>query len=120
MFQFQCSILKNRSAMKFYVFASVSSSFGKMSRSGSSKVVLVSGANRGIGLGLIRELIRRGGCSVVATCRCPSASGASELRELMESSGQGWDFSVKSFAFKRDHRIGPDRSIDKPGCLVFI
>ena len=95
MFQFQCSILKNRSAVRFYVFASVSS-LGKMSRSGSSKVVLVSGANRGIGLGLIRELIRRGGCSVVATCRCPSTSGASELRELMESSGQGCDISVKS------------------------
>ena len=67
------------------------SSFGKMSGSGTAKVVLISGANRGIGLGLVRELIRRGGCSVVATCRSPSASGASDLRELLESNGQGWD-----------------------------
>ena len=78
--------------MRFYVFASVSSSFGEMSGSRSSKVVLVSGANRGLGLGLVRELIRRGGCSVVATCRSPSASGASELRALLEASGQGWGF----------------------------
>ena len=62
-----------------------------MSGSGTAKVVLISGANRGIGLGLVRELIRRGGCSVVATCRSPSASGASDLRELLESNGQGWD-----------------------------
>ena len=48
-------------------------------------------ANRGIGLGLVRELIRRGGCSVVATCRSPAAPGAAELRALLEGGGQGRD-----------------------------
>ena len=67
-----------------------------MSGSGSvKKVVLVTGANRGIGLGLVRELIRRGGCSVVATCRTPS--GAPELRELLESGGQGCGFVSSNF-----------------------
>ena len=55
-------------------------------------MAVVTGANRGIGLGLVRELIRRGGCSVVATCRSPAAPGASELRALLEGSGQGRDF----------------------------
>ena len=95
------SILKNRSAVRFYFFASVSS-FEKMSVPGSSKVVLVSGANRGIGLGLVRELIRRGGCSVVATCRSPSAPSASELRTLLESSGQGWGFLSSQVQEKKE------------------
>ena len=36
---------------------------------GSLRVVLVTGASRGIGLGLVRELLRVGGFQVVATCR---------------------------------------------------
>ena len=36
---------------------------------GSRRVVLVTGASRGIGLGLVRELLRVGGYQVIATCR---------------------------------------------------
>ena len=35
----------------------------------TGRVVLVTGASRGIGLGLVRELLRVGGYQVVATCR---------------------------------------------------
>ncbi len=42
-----------------------------------SRIALVTGANRGIGLGLVTELLDRG-YSVVATCRNPDA--ATELR----------------------------------------
>ncbi len=49
--------------------------------------VLITGANRGLGLELTRQLLARGD-EVVATCRVPD--GATELREVLEQSpGQG-------------------------------
>ena len=47
--------------------------------------VLVTGANRGIGLELVRQLLR-GGSSVLAACRTPA--NATELTELLASSDQ--------------------------------
>ena len=42
--------------------------------------VLVTGANRGIGLGVVREYVERGGVRIFATCREPEK--ANELTEL--------------------------------------
>jgi NAD(P)-dependent dehydrogenase (short-subunit alcohol dehydrogenase family) len=51
----------------------------------SSPVCLITGANRGIGFGFVKELINRG-CTVVATCRNPAA--ADDLRDLLEAKKQ--------------------------------
>ena len=50
-----------------------------------SETVLITGANRGIGLGLARILVENG-FNVVATCRNPG--GATELSKILESANQ--------------------------------
>ena len=50
-----------------------------------SETVLITGANRGIGLGLARILVEKG-YNVVATCRNPD--GATELSKILESANQ--------------------------------
>ena len=50
-----------------------------------SQTVLITGASRGIGLGLVKTFIKNG-FNVIATCRNPSA--ASELNQVLQSSNQ--------------------------------
>ena len=50
-----------------------------------SQTVLITGASRGIGLGLVKTFIKNG-FNVIATCRNPSA--ATELNQVLESSKQ--------------------------------
>ncbi|MCE2470908.1 MAG: SDR family oxidoreductase [Anaerolineae bacterium] len=45
--------------------------------------ILITGANRGIGLALTKEYLSQGDCRVFASCRNPA--GAAELNELAES-----------------------------------
>ena len=49
----------------------------------SSKVVVITGGNRGIGLGLVKEYARKG-WQVLATCRNPES--APQLRALQDNS----------------------------------
>ena len=51
----------------------------------TQRIFLVTGSSRGIGLGLVRELISRGH-KVVATCRNPES--ASELTKVLAENGQ--------------------------------
>jgi len=51
-----------------------------------TRVIVVTGASRGIGLGLVKELVKVPSCVVVATCRQPSQ--ARELHQVLEQSGQ--------------------------------
>jgi len=51
----------------------------------TQRIFLVTGSSRGIGLGLVRELISRGH-KVVATCRNPET--ASELAKVLAENGQ--------------------------------
>ena len=51
----------------------------------SKRIFLVTGSSRGIGLGLVRELLARGH-GVVAACRNPEA--ADELKKVLAESGQ--------------------------------
>lgn len=50
-----------------------------------SQTVLITGASRGIGLGLVKTFLKKG-FNVIATCRNPSA--ASELNEVLKNSKQ--------------------------------
>ncbi len=47
--------------------------------------ILITGSNRGIGLALVREYVKRGAPRIFATCRKPST--AHELQALAKSSG---------------------------------
>ena len=47
--------------------------------------VLVTGANRGLGYGLCRFLLRAGGFHVIATARCFDVMQRSELRKVLET-----------------------------------
>ena len=51
----------------------------------SAKIYLVTGSSRGIGLGLVRDLISRGH-KVLAACRNPET--ATELKNLLKDNGQ--------------------------------
>lgn len=49
--------------------------------------VLITGTDRGIGLGLVRHLLQRTNARIVATCR--NLDGANDLKELQKGSGEG-------------------------------
>ena len=51
----------------------------------SSRVALVQGSSRGLGLEFVRQLLQRPDTSVVATCRSPPA--AAQLLELQQQHG---------------------------------
>jgi NAD(P)-dependent dehydrogenase (short-subunit alcohol dehydrogenase family) len=63
------------------LYASVKVIFSKM----FNHTCLVTGSSRGIGLGLVRELISQGH-TVIATCRNPET--AFELRQVLADCGQ--------------------------------
>ena len=66
-----------------------------------SKTVLITGANRGIGLGLVKILCDHG-FHVLATCRSPAS--APELREVLKSASQPEPIALD---------VAEDKSIDE-------
>ena len=68
-----------------------------------SKTVLVTGANRGIGLGLVKLLCEKG-FRVLATCRSPAS--APELKEILKKANQPEPIALD---------VGEDSSIDQLG-----
>ena len=83
----------------------------------SGRVVLVTGASRGIGLGLVRELLRVGGYQVVATCRFASIwimSLFNPVETHMDVNCQIWQKILRESKFP-----DPSYSNDKTLILVF-
>ena len=69
-----------------------------------SKTVMVTGANRGIGLGLVKVLCDRKEFRVLATCRDPSS--APELKEVLKNAQQPEPIALD---------VAEDASIDQLG-----
>jgi len=49
-------------------------------------VIMITGSNRGIGIGLVSEYLKRG-CTVIATCRSPDK--ANDLKKVLEDNKTG-------------------------------
>jgi len=60
-------------------------------KSDERSVVMITGGNRGIGLGLVLQYVK-GGCTVIATCRSPDK--ANDLKNLLAAEDKGGSFII--------------------------